>query len=515
MNFQRATLLGLVVGLVVAFALTSYFNSSSASALAQEGGQGKASAKAPPSPEDLAAVERMSKVFNYVADSVKDSVVHIRSIQKKKIKSPPRDYRWFRRFFPDDEEFEKFFKELPRRAPREYYRRGLGSGVIIDPNGYIVTNNHVVEDAEIKVILRDGRSFEPEWIRTDWPTDLALIKIKAKGLPALELGNSDNVEVGDLVLAVGNPFGLDHTVTQGIVSYIGRGVPVSYYKNYIQTDAAINPGNSGGPLVDLRGRVIGISIAIISPRAAFAGMGAFAGIGLAIPSNTVKFVSDQLKEGEKVVRAYLGVAIQDMDLGLAKSLGLDRAEGAMVTEVKQDSPASKAGIEEEDVILSVNGTRIRGAHHLMDLVSQSPPGTRAKLKIWRDGKAKTIEVKLEKMPEQYLEQALARGPQTEEQESEKELETLGLTVTTLSDELAERYNYQGQKGALITEVAPGSEAARLGLNVGDLILKVYDTKIRTARDFTAAVKKYKKRPGLRLYVKSPAGGRRFVFLPTK
>ena len=340
MKLTRSMLVGMMAGFVVALAAGLYIQNSSLTCNAQNPPSTNkviqtSPALPPPPPEDFAVAEKLSKVFNYVSKNVSDSVVHITAEKKSKMTdddaSPNDDF--LRRFFPD----ERFFRAPQRSQPQT----GLGSGVIIDPDGLIVTNNHVVEEADkIKIVLSDGREVTPEWVHTDPPSDLALIKVKEKGLPALALDDSDKVAVGDIVMAVGNPFGLDKTVTQGIVSYIGRGMRISStinYSNYIQTDAAINPGNSGGPLVNLKGHIIGINSAIISRTASYAG------IGFAIPSNTVKFVVDQLKKSETVVRSYLGVQIDDLTLPLAKNFGLESTEGALIPEVYEGTPASKAG----------------------------------------------------------------------------------------------------------------------------------------------------------------------------
>lgn len=519
MKIKRVTLLGFFAGFLAAIGVVSYF----ALDLGSVPARGSATQPAPVvlaglDPADLAAVQRINRVFNHVARRVNGSVVHIRSVKLGKKFDPDS---WFRQFGPE-REFGPFRSPHPpmpqprsKLMPklRQPSRVGLGSGVIIDPDGYIVTNKHVIAEGKIMVILPDGRSFEPEWIRRDRLTDLALIKIKAKGLAAIEFGDSDLLRVGDLVIAVGNPFGLNNTVTQGIVSYIGRGE--SHYGSHIQTDAAINPGNSGGPLVDLSGKIVGINRAIVTKSMSFAG------VGLVIPSNTVKFVMDQLKTGEKVVRGYLGIQYEQKSkftLPLARSYGLSRVEGALITLVAPGTPAAKAGLKVSDVILSVNGVKVKDGPHLQELISQSQPGAKVKLEIWRNKSLQTIDLTLARLDAQAISQKFTgpgSGDGSDGEPSEKKLEALGITVVALSEELAEKYNHQGQEGVLIIEVDPESEAARQGIAVGDLILKVYDDKVGTLGDLTKAVERHADEGGIRLYMKSPAGSRSFVFIPTK
>ncbi len=513
MKLSRSTIIGLVIGLVAGILLGVYvlyppvdIQAESNSAVQSSSAAVKNVPKLKPS--DIAVMESMSRVFNNVAQRVSNSVVHITAtkVVKPKVQRLPFDDDMLRKFFPD-ENFPKPFLKIPNPKPEA--RIGLGSGVIIDPNGYIVTNYHVVKGADdIRVVMADGRKFKPEWVRTDEPTDLALIKIKAKGLSALKFADSDKVKVGDWVLAVGNPFGLDNTVTQGIVSYVGRGLRISSYSNYIQTDAAINPGNSGGPLVNYRGQIIGINTAIISRTASYAG------IGFAIPSNTVKFVVDQLKVSKEVVRSYLGVTIQDMDAGIAKSFGLNSTAGSVISGVKPGSPASKGGLKVGDVILVFNGTKVKNSEHLKDLVAQVKPGTKVKVIVWRNNKKVTLNIKLEKMPKEFLKQSPSwfSSEETSEESNQAEISQLGITVATLTSELAEKYHQTGVKGALIVDVKPEGEGARVGLTVGDVIMRVQNQKITSAKDLVKAMKKYSLKEGVRLFVRSPGGGQRFIFI---
>lgn len=460
-------------------------------------------------PDDLAVAERLSRVFNQIAKKVSNSVVHIDSVKKAKTSARRRGGSPF-----EDEDVRRFFGphfrfETPRsRRPQ----RGLGSGVIIAGNGYVLTNYHVVRNADtITVVLPDGRSFTSEWVREDPETDLALVKIKAKGLPALQFADSDHAQVGDWVVAVGNPFGLDNTVTKGIISYLGRGVQISQYikyANFIQTDAPINPGNSGGPLVNLKGQIIGINTAILS------GTASFAGIGLAIPAKTARFVAEQLKENKQVVRSYLGVQLGNLTGPLAKSFGLDANKGALIETVIPDTPAGKAGFNEDDIVLEFGDVAIRNNEHLRTLVSQSPPGKSFEAIVWRDGREKTLSVTLEKMPEDFLDRRYTGPGEYEREGREKSLERIGITVKTLTEELADKLGHdQDLEGVVITDVEPDSEAARLRLQQGDVILRVYTQRVRNVTELIAALKKHEDREGVRLKVAMRGGaGRRSVYL---
>jgi serine protease Do len=471
--------------------------------------EAKVSTPAPP-PEDFAMMERMSRVLNYVSKNVSSSVVHITAIKNSKPSARGNnDEDILKRLFPDDS-FGPNFRFGPRTPEPQ---TGMGSGVIIDSDGYIVTNNHVVEGADkINIVMPDGREFTPKWVHTDPPTDLALIKVDAKNLPALEMADSDKVLVGDWVLAVGNPFGLDNTVTQGIVSYLGRGIRISStinYSNYIQTDAAINPGNSGGPLVNLRGQVVGINSAILSRTASYAG------IGFAIPSNMVKFVTNQLKTSEAVTRSFLGVEMNpsDITLPLAKSFGRDTTQGVLLVGVSPNTPAGKAGLKEGDIILEFDGKKVLNNQNLQGLVTQTKPGTRVLLKVWREKKAIEVPVTLEKMPKEFLAGKLSPNSGGEEgMPNQAEVKDLGITVSSVNKELVEKYKLKTTHGALIVQADPQGEGARLGLSEGDLILKVQDMKIQSAEEFLGALKKFPLKSGVTFFVKSVSGSSRFVYI---
>ncbi|MFA5865333.1 MAG: Do family serine endopeptidase [Phycisphaerae bacterium] len=463
---------------------------------------------AAPSAEDFAMLERTSRVSNYIARTVSSSVVHITSTKTVKSQSSGESEEdVFKHFFPNDR-MPPFFRFGQPQSPEPQV--GLGSGTIIDARGYIVTNNHVVEGADkIKITLPDGREFVPQWVRTDPMTDVALIKVAADDLPALELADSDKVQVGDWVMAVGNPFGLDNTVTQGIVSYIGRGVKISNsinYSNYIQTDAAINPGNSGGPLVNLYGKVIAVNSAIVSRTATFAG------IGFAIPSNTIKFVISQLRKGEEVTRSYLGVQLNpDLTVPLARNFGRTDTKGALISGVNPDTPASKAGLRDGDIILGFNGMEVRNRQTLQSMVAEQQPGATVKLQIWRDKKMIEVPVTLEKMPKGFFAGKMDSGPQEETAANQVTIKELGIVISSVNQELLEKYKLKNTKGVLIVQVDPQGEGARLGLSEGDLILEAANQKIVSAKELVQVFKKNPLKSGITMHVKSVSGGSRYIY----
>ncbi len=504
---NRTAFIGIVLGFIAALTVTAFIQHSPSAVEAKDKQVVQTSPNLPPpSAEDFALTERISKVYNYVAKNVSASVVHITSTKKAKISqdSSPFDDDLMKRFFPN----ERFFRFGPQQQERQ---TGLGSGVIIDVAGYIVTNNHVVEGAdEISIMLPDGREFTPKWVRTDPLSDLALIKIDADNLFALELADSDKVQVGDMVLAVGNPFGLDNTVTQGIVSYIGRGVKMGSinYSNYIQTDAAINPGNSGGPLVNLRGQIIGINSAIVSRTSSYAG------IGFAIPSNMVKFVADQLKKSETVTRSYLGVNIQDVTPPFAQQFGAPSTKGALVGDVRPDTPASKAGLKHGDIILEFDGIQVQNSQHLQNLVAQTPPGTKVKLQVLRDRKTIEVPLVLEKMPKGFLAGKTSPVPEEPSETDQSEIKELGITVANLNTDLAQKYNYKypETKGVVIVQIDPQGEGARLGLNEGDLIQSVQNQSVTSIERLSKMLSKDSLKKGVAMYVRAASGGARYVWV---
>jgi serine protease Do len=417
----------------------------------------------------------------------------------------------FERFFGEDSPFGPLPRpnrpqrpQRPDRQPREFFQRGMGSGVIVDAEkGYILTNAHVVADADtVDVITHDDRKFTAEWVRTDPQTDLAVLKIQAEKLTAAPLGDSDRMQIGDWVLAIGAPEGLEQTVTAGIISAKGRTTGRSGgYENFLQTDAAINHGNSGGPLVNMRGEVIGINTAIVSR------VGAYAGIGLSIPSNMARNIMDQLIESGQVTRGYLGVVIQDVDEGLAESFELPSRKGALVSQVAEDGPAAEAGIQAGDFITRINEEAIESVNDIRNTVAAIQPGSKARLTLWRDGKKKQLTVTIGEQP---AEMRTAMGRPGPDGAAEKSVEKLGLQVATATPEALEKLGYDdGQKGVLIEQVTPGSPAAEKGLRPGELIRKVGNRTVATAGQFARAVSQAD--GGIRLLVASPRG-QRFVFL---
>jgi serine protease Do len=411
--------------------------------------------------------------FVLVAQRVTPSIVTIAS-QKMVSNSEHPDVEGM------PEQFRRFFEENGGGAQRV---AGLGSGVIIDADGLILTNHHVIEGADkIKVTFSDKRTLEAEVVGSDSDSDIAVLRVKATNLPALKFGDSEIMQVGEQVLAVGNPFSesLAHTVTAGIISGKGRQAgAVNTFQDFIQTDAAINPGNSGGALVNMKGELIGINSMIVSRT------GTYNGIGFAIPSNLIKVVMDSLIKHGKVRRGYLGVYHRDLDKGLAQSFGLDRPMGALVNSVVEDSPADKAGLRSEDIVLEVNGAELDNAQDLLNRIGLTPPGASVELTILRKGNRETLTVVLEERP---AETAIA--PRQEEEEPDKSVTKLGLRL----DDITGRFRQQlGDEidGALVTGVQPGRAAEEAGIRAGMVISKVGDEQISSVEEFFESIKSYK------------------------
>lgn len=367
------------------------------------------------------------------------------------------------------DQFDRFFGDQGRRAPRE--QRSLGSGFVISGDGYIVTNNHVIDGADkVKVNLQSGKgadkSYDAEVIGMDAETDLALLKIDAgSSLPYLSFGDSDALKVGQWVMAIGNPFGLDHTVTAGIVSAKGRTIGAGPYDNFIQTDASINPGNSGGPLINLDGEVIGINTAIIASGQ---------GIGFAIPSKLARQVIDQLKTHKTVKRGWLGVSIQDVDENSAKALGLNEARGALVANVTPGDPAEKNGVRAGDVIVAVDGVTIDNAGDLTRKIGDLLPGVKITLSVWRQGKTTTVPVVLGERNAEKVAQGQV-DPDTSGEE------VLGLSVRPVRAEEAKVLEMDKPKGLLVLEVEDGSAAMESGMSAGDVILEGNGRPVNTVK----------------------------------
>ncbi len=433
-----------------------------------------------------AAALDLSEAFKQAAKSVSPSVVSITSVLGDDLAAmtspmqPPQD---------PTELFRRFFEDFGTQAPQGPFgfkhnaapfgpREGQGTGIIVRENGYIVTNNHVVAGADEVRVRTDGdREYAAEVVGTDSESDLAVLKIDATGLDPVELGDSDNLEVGEWVIAVGSPFGLERTVTAGIVSATGRsGMGLATYEDFIQTDAAINPGNSGGPLVDLQGRVVGVNTAIGTRN------GGFMGVGFAIPSDTMRQVTDDIIDSGRVTRGWLGVQIQPLSEDLARSFGLESADGVLIADVMPGGPAAEGGLEAGDIVTQVGHTHVSTPAQMMREIAESKPGTRVQITVKRGGSESWYPVTLGERPapDSPGEAAAAPAPSLE----------LGMTI-----EAAE-----SGRGALVAAVEPGSAADRAGLHVGDVILKVADRDVSGPADFQAAATDAELGPDLRLLV---------------
>ncbi|MCZ6793600.1 MAG: DegQ family serine endoprotease [Planctomycetota bacterium] len=433
----------------------------------------------------LGSVQDLSVAFKHVARALKPSVVNIRSI--KLVRSPSRE-------FPFSDPFWEFFgdrlRPRDRRSPNESFKQsGLGTGVVVSEDGYIVTNHHVVADAdEVRVKLFDDREYTARVVGTDPKTEVALIKIDEDGLRPATLGNSDEVEVGEWVLAMGNPFGLDQTLTAGIVSAKGRGnvgIIEGGYENFIQTDAAINPGNSGGPLCNLRGEVIGINTAIFSRS------GGYMGIGFAIPVNMVKRIKDALLTDGRVVRGYLGVYIQDLDRRLARSFGHDGKGGALVGRVEAGTPADEAGLREGDIITRLDGTDVENTADLRNRIAARRPGTEVDLVIFREGREKKLSLKVGELPTRVASST-----------PDDSVRKLGMTVETLTAELARRSGLdEDLPGVVVTSVTPLSAADRAGIRRGDIVLKIQRQSVSDTASFRRELERHDLEDGVRLRIR--------------
>lgn len=430
------------------------------------------------------------KNFVEIAKSVKPAVVNIAATRTGKAgegsQGPsPFDDPFFRRFFGD---------EFKRDMPKERKEKGQGSGVIVDPSGLIITNNHVVNKADdIRVVLSDKREFKAKLIGTDSKTDIAVIKIEATGLSPIAWADSDQLEVGEFVLAVGSPFGLTQTVTMGIVSAVGRAsMGIAEYEDFIQTDAAINPGNSGGALVNVRGELVGINTAIFSQS------GGNMGIGFAVPSNLARSIMDQLVRTGKVVRGWLGVSIQDLSPELAAQFGFTETKGVLVSDVMDDSPAKKAGFERADVIVEFDGKPMDSPTHLRNAVAQTPLGKKVSIKLIRDKKPKVLEVTIVEQPK-----SIAQSGSEESGESAQPTGVLSdLEVHELTEELAGRYGMKAsERGVVVTRVKPGSTAEEIGVREGDMILEVNRKAVTSLKTYERVVSGLSKDQAVLLLVK--------------
>src|SRR5881296_2122624 len=443
--------------------------------------------RTPPTIDPRALLHAMEEAFTTVADRVTPAVVNVSTVPRKQPaeEAPER----FREFF-GEEFYERFF----RRRPRED-TRASGSGVIVDAKGYVLTNNHVIENAQdITVRLSDGRKFTAKLVGRDPKTDLAVLKVDAPALlPVAELGDSDQLRVGQWAIAIGNPFGLDRTVTVGIVSATARNrVGVATYENFIQTDASINPGNSGGPLLNLDGKVIGINTAIVA---------AGQGIGFSIPINQAREVMRQLIASGRVVRGWLGIAIQDVTDELAGTFGVREREGVLVAEVIKGGPAEAAGVRQGDVIVELNGAPIKEVPELQRRVAAVAPGQPVRLKVIRERKPVTLAVTVSEMPAE--EPVLAGAPEDE---------GWGLSVEPLSGDAAAQLGLTIAAGLLVTDVVAGSPADKAGLRRGDVIVEVGKKPVADPATLFRTLAQLKPGDRVLVFVQRPSSGGRAEYL---
>ncbi len=445
----------------------------------------------------IASAKTISPDFVVLAKKLNPTVVNIRTTKnskpKQQLRRPQQQNPYGNNFL--DDFFNRFFDEMPQQRPRR--EQSLGTGFIISADGYILTNNHVVNGAdEVMVKLSDGREVKGEIKGSDEKVDLALIKISDKDqLPFAELGDSDNLEVGEWVMAIGNPFGLSHTVTAGIVSAKGRVIGSGPYDDFIQTDASINPGNSGGPLFNAEGRVIGVNTAIIS--------GGGGGIGFAIPISVAKSIVSQLRESGKVTRGYLGVRFQPLTADLARSFGLGSDKGALIASVEKDTPAEKAGLKAGDVIVEYDGKQINEGSELPRYVAATPVNKKVRIVIYRDAARQDISLVVGTLKEKDKESG---------QDSSMEGDKIGITVEEIRKDLSDRFGLRDSKGLVITEVKPGSSAEDVGVTAGSIVIEINGHRPETVKAYTALVAKMKKGDVIRLLLRRPDGTAHYVAL---
>ncbi|MGR3178167.1 MAG: Do family serine endopeptidase [Candidatus Anammoxibacter sp.] len=428
----------------------------------------------------------LEKILELVSEVIKPSVVSVISVKVIKHPSIPfsRGGNQYGNPFGNKKQFrgskdffggrfsDKYFRDS--YPDRKFKQQGLGSGIIVNKEGYILTNNHVVNGAdEIKVVLGDKREFEAKIIGTDPQSDLAVIKIEGSDLPAAQLGDSDALRVGNWAITIGNPFGFTQTVSVGIISAMGRAhIGIARYENMIQTDAAINPGNSGGPLVNIKGEVIGINTAI------YTNTGSYQGIGFAIPINMARVIMKSIIETGRVVRGWLGVVVQDLTPALIKQFEVKVNEGGLVSNVEKNSPASNAGMETGDIIIKYEGKKVKDVNLLMNIVAQTEIGKEVKLIVLRDGKEKSLKIKIQEQPSGLF---AVSG-------SSPAVKDLGLTVQNLTDELARSLGVEESNGVVVTEVVPGSPAANTDIKQSDLIKQVSRKPVNNVEEFRQAIR---------------------------
>jgi serine protease Do len=423
--------------------------------------------------DGVAALKQTSRAFSQAAKKALPAVVSVKVTKTIKSATPyssPFDDEFFQRFFGPG-------YQRPQAQPQPRQQVGQGSGFIISEDGYILTNNHVVGGAdEILVKLQDGRQTKGKIIGTDPKSDVALIKIEEKNLPVIELGDSDALEIGEWVIAVGSPFGLQATVTVGIVSAKSRGVGIAEYEDFIQTDAAINPGNSGGPLLNIDGKAIGLNTAIFSQS------GGYMGIGFAIPINMAKSIKDQLLKSGKVTRGYLGIVMnpEKISAELAQEFGLNDSKGVLITQVIEESPAGKAGLKRGDVIVKLDGKEVDDWQAFRNSVAMIEPGTKVSLTVLRDGKKEDIDVKVGSLEDGTVAAEVSEIG-----------DKLGLQIQELTDDVASKLGYEKETGVLVTDVTAGSPADKAGIESGMLIVSVNRRDVTTVKEFNDALEKTK------------------------
>ena len=452
---------------------------------------------------DMEYLEQANKAFIKIVNQAKPAVVQIATTKKIKQRDPFED---FRDLFPFPWDFSP--------PGREREAHGLGSGVIVTSDGYILTNNHVIEGADeiIVYLLDNNREFDAKIIGHDPGTDIAVIKVDGDNLPTIPLGNSDEVQVGEWVIAIGSPFGYAQTVTRGMVSAKGRsnvmpGVdPNEFWPDFIQTDAAINPGNSGGALINIHGELIAINTAIAT-GSAFSRSNA--GVGFAIPINIAQDVMKDLIEKGEVERGWLGVYIQNIDYDMAKKLGLKNTDGALVSQVQTDSPAEEAGFKSGDVIVEFDKKNVTNMGQLRIIVASTDVGKPVDVKIIRDGREKILSVEIGKLSGESI--AFAGG----EVSSEGVKALAGLKVKNLTSEIAERYGYEEEDGVVVTEVSPGSAAYKEGIRSGDLIKEVERQSVKNVGNYKKITRELKDKKTVLLLVKRRSGATGFVLLKSK
>ncbi len=431
-----------------------------------------------------AEIARTPASFADLAERLKPTVVNITTTKTARsgaMRSPFGSRTPFDRYFGGDDFFERFFGDIPRK---EFKQRGLGSGFIISADGYIFTNNHVVEQADkILVKLSDGREYNADVIGRDAKTDIALIKIKpSNSLPVADIGDSDRLRVGEWVIAIGNPLGLEQTVTAGIVSYKGRVIGAGPYDNFIQTDASINPGNSGGPLINMEGKVIGINTAIVAQGQ---------GIGFAIPISMANSILPDLKSKGKVTRGWMGISVQDVSEDIAKNLKLKDKSGALISEVFKGDPADKAGLQPGDVVIEVNGTKIKDTHQLLIVIAGFHVGEKVNVKVVRDNQEKVFQVTVTERKDKP-EVAMEQGGKKEE---------FGMAVQDITPEIARQLNIPRSSGIIVTDVEEGSPADEVGIQPRDIILQINKTDIKSVKDYQREISKQSAKNSIMMRIK--------------